>query len=226
MDPSKKTHPIPDGLDAQVPEELHPALQFLLDNIKPIGVGILTVVVVVAAITGYQNYQKKQLIEASQKLGKIVQSSQGDERIKALQSFIAEAPEAVLPSALFSLADEAMQAGQYAVAADAYKRLAGLSDDSTALVAILGQASAEMAGGNPGEAADLLSQLKAKAPENFVIMINMQLAQAYEQAGQYQAAIDAYQDVLNKTGQESRSLFEYKISKLKAKLELGNASSS
>lgn len=222
----KQTPPLPAGLDEQTPEELHPALQFLLENIKPIGIGIISAILVVAAITGYRYYQKNKMLEASQELGRIVLKTHGQERIKALETFVPTAPEAVKPSALFSLADEAMNAGDYKTAAKAYKQLASLGDASTNLVAIMGQATAEMGAGNPGEAASLLSKLKAEAPENFTVMIDMQLAQAYEQAGQYQAAIDAYQNVLAKAGPDTKALFEYKIAKLKAKIGQSNTSAS
>lgn len=227
MAQNKDSQHLPEGLlDEQIPDELHPLLQYMVDNIKPIGLGILAVILVVAAVTGYQYYQKSQIVDASQKLETIMAIQDGDKRIQALEDFTSQAPEAVQPSALFSLADEAMKAKQYKVAASAYKRLADLSDDSTKLVAVMGEASAEMASGNNAEAASLLSSLRSTAPENFQIMIDMQLAQAYEQAGQYQAAINAYQNVLGKAGQESKALFEYRIAKLKNKLEKSNASAS
>jgi tetratricopeptide (TPR) repeat protein len=93
------------------------------------------------------------------------------------------------------------------------------------VVATLGRAKALRLQGDPEAALDLLQDLAETAPDRYSRSINFEIAGAAEQAGKWQQALSAYQELKSASDITSgnREFLQYKISQLQQKAAGGNS---
>ncbi len=215
---SKRT-PIPGLLDPEHGEQMHPLLKKLLDNIKPIAIVFVALVVIFGGYALYDYYQTSQVASSSQELGTIVAEKQGEELVKALRGFVADAPGPVLESGLFELAGALEKEKKYDEALEVWTRLQDKAADAMKPVAELGYAENLLLAGKAPDAVVFLEKVKAKAPESYAPSYIKLLAECAEQAQQYDKALTAYKELTAVDGVDERTLdyLQYKIAQLETK---------
>jgi hypothetical protein len=200
-------------------EELHPLLQKVVDHAKVI---IAVFAAVILAVGGYGLYDyltQRALDQASNELGMILVTTQGAERQQALQEFVAEAPEVMLPAARLELAAAAMEQQDYQAALAAWDTLAASENENVAAVAGLGKARCLQELDRGQEALAVLESLQGSAPEAYATAINRQVASAAEDQGDWAKALSAYQSLMDSPMVQNKAYFEHKVQVLTARLQ-------
>ena len=199
------------GLDQ---EQLHPALQFLVDNIKLVAAGVVALLVLVAAFSGFDAWQASKLRDAQNELATLSVTDAEDPA--ALAAFAGDAPDALRLSALFVLAEAAQADGDHALAAETWARIQAEGGQTLTHVAALGRAEALMAEGRAVEALTLLTQAQQNAGEGYNTLIVRAKARAAELAGDTSAAVAAYEELLTLPGTTDEAFVTHKLAQLKA----------
>jgi len=201
-------------IEQEADEDMHPLLKKILDNVKPIGLGIAGVVLAVGVYSGFQSLQDSKVEEARAQLGTILAEQDTDARIDALQSFRTEAPDSLQTGISLELAKSGMASDRLDVALDAWTRLTANSDSTLHMVAGLGRARVLSMQGKDKEALDVLSSLKTKDHEGYAAILNTQIAESAERAGDTTLALAAYQDMKNQAKGQETSYIDFKIAML------------
>lgn len=206
-------------LEQNVPDRLHPLLDFLLGNLRIIGYGVAGLLVLVAAYGVVSGMRASSLENSREELGLIVVQKTGSERVAALEEYARKAPDGVRPKALLELARAGMDDKQYDKAVEAWKQVEGLGDPELTLTARMGQAKSLMLGGKNKEAVAMLTAMVASVPQPLKRAVNAQLASAAEAAGDIPQAVRAYQELASSAqNDEDRPYLNAKIEQLKARL--------
>lgn len=202
----------------EVGDEMHPLLQKFMENIKLIAIVFGAVVVIFGGYALYDYVQDKRLQSSSEMLGEILVSTQGQERIKALQGFIEQAPEALKVGARLELAAAYQNTGDYEAALDVWTRLEGQGDATLTPVIVLGKVQALVQTGKQEEALELLTQYKPQAPESYKNAVEQRIAEVAEEAGKIEQALEAYRELAGneQLGPSIRDYLQYKIAELEA----------
>ena len=193
-----------------------PLLQKIVANLKPILIGAAVLVALAATVAGFRMLQARNLAGAQEALGSILVSTNGKDKIAALEKFLPEAPSALRGAVLFELAGASMAVEDYAKAVDSWQQLVSVSKGDAKLVASLGHARALVLAGKPADAVKELSALKPNAPEAFKAPLDRQLGLAAEAAGDRATALAAYGDLLQSGEAGDKPYIESKIAQLKA----------
>ena len=207
-------HGIIEEIEQEADEDLHPFLKKIVDNIKPIGLGIAGVVLAVGVYSGYQSMQESKVEDARAHLGTILTEQDPAARIESLQSFLKQAPKSLQTGISLELAKSGMESDRLDVALDAWKQLSGESDPTLRTVAGLGQARVLSMQGKDKEALEILTALKNTAPEGYGVILNTQIAECADRAGETAKALAAYQDIKNEAKGQDTSFIDYKIASL------------
>lgn len=93
--------------------EATPLLSFVLRNSRIIVTCIVLLVLVIAGVGGWQWHQTRVEREAHLELGRILVSTQGPERIAALETFLPAAPSAMKSGVQLEIATTALGLEQY-----------------------------------------------------------------------------------------------------------------
>lgn len=226
MNQSQKKQGALDRVQEEINEEIHPLLQKIHDHIKEIGIVVGAVVLVAAGVTGYKFYQQKTIQNARAELNRITSQNQGQEAIKALQSFLPEAPEDIRQAVRLEVASRSMASEDYDLAAQTWQDIhATAQDPNLQVVASLGRAKALRLAGKLGQSLEILDQLLDMAPKEYIQSINFERAAVAEENGQWQKALNAYQDLKSETSltASNQGYLDYKIAQLQGKLEQSNS---
>ena len=216
MEEQNTTQDILNQVHESTPDSLHPVLDYIIKNGKLIAAGIAAIILIAGGAAGFKYMNQQQLIAAQSEMGSILIKYSGEEQLKALADFEKKAPSSMKPAVQLALAKSLMDASRYAEAKAAWASV-GKSSPEMAPVAGLGEAKCLMLENKASEALPILQSLKASAGEHFAATISKVLAEAAEQAGKFQLAIETYQALLTSSPQEA-PYFEIKINELKAKL--------
>ena len=202
----------------EVGDEMHPLLRKLLENIKLIAIVFGALVLIFGGYALYGYVQEQRLESASEMLGEILVSTEGQERIEALRGFIDQAPEALKTGAMLELAAALQNTGDYQAALDVWTRLEGGSDALLAPVIVLGKAYALVQTGKQEEALTLLTDYKDQAPESYQNAVKQRIAEVAEEAGNIEQALAAYRELAGneQLGPSIRDYLQYKIAELEA----------
>ena len=111
-------------IQSEVAVEATPLLSFVLRNSRIIVTCIVLLVLVIAGVGGWQWHQTRVEREAHLELGRILVSTQGPERIAALETFLPAAPSAMKSGVQLEIATTALGLEQYGKAAEAYAAVA------------------------------------------------------------------------------------------------------
>jgi len=205
------------NLGEEVPEELHPLLQSLVDNLKAIIIGIAAVLLAVGGYALYGHVQSSNLAQAREELGRIQAGASGPEQVQAIQELLADAPGGMRTAALLALAKAQTEAGQHAQAADTWEKLT--AEPSLAAVAGLGRAASLSRAGEHKAALEALQALRATAPEGYKAQIARMTAAEAEAAGDHQAALAAFRELKDLGADRNQAYLDHKIARLTEALE-------
>lgn len=207
----------PHELADEITKEATPIFDTLM-RYKHIIAGVAGVVIAVAAIyTGVTLWNSYTHSSAKEKLGDILLTNSAQERIDALKDFVADAPEGVRNGATFELVGAQVQMGQFDDAVQTWDQLiARLENPELLALAKLGKARTLLLAGKADEALAMAQGLRADTPESFAVPVNRIVAAAAEQAGDTQAALEAYQALLSGGQTADAEYLNYKISRLQA----------
>ncbi|GAB7023198.1 YfgM family protein [Salidesulfovibrio brasiliensis] len=202
------------NLEEKIPETMHPAFEAVVKYKKQIVMGIAAIFVI-AAVFGLVRWQRANAeSEAQTALGEILMNQQGADRVSKLEALLEDAPSSVEPAILLELSEACMQTENYGKAAEYYERLAQNSDDTVSIVAGMGRAKALILAGKAEESYTLLKELSEDAPESFAATIYRQMALSAEAAGKTDAALKAWEALLE-TPTADKEFVQYKLQQLK-----------
>ncbi|NDV26467.1 tetratricopeptide repeat protein [Desulfovibrio sp. JC010] len=216
MEEQNNTQDILNQVHESTPDTLHPLLDYIIKNGKMIVAGVAAIILIAGGISGFKYMNQQKMIKAQSELGVILIKYSGTKQADELAAFAKDAPASMMPAVQLAQAKAWMDAGSYAEAKTAWAAV-GKTSPEMAPVAGLGEAKCLMLEKKAGEAVTLLQGLKNSAGEKYASSIDRLLAEAAEQAGNIQLAVQAYQGLLTSVPQEA-SFFEFKIKELKAKL--------
>ncbi|WP_018123522.1 hypothetical protein [Desulfovibrio oxyclinae] len=192
---------------------MHPAFETALKYKKQILMGIGAILVLGLVIGGIRWQRASAVSSAQERLGTILLENKGEARITALETMLEDVPSAVRPAVLLELAETCMKNDLHEKAADYYGRLSDSDDDAVALIAALGQSKALIMSGKAQEAYDVLDEIAEDAPETFTAAVYRQLALAAEAAGKDEAALAAWEKLMEKPTAD-KNFIEYKLQQL------------
>lgn len=213
-------------IEEEMTEEIHPLLDKIQKNIKKIGLIIGGIILIAASYNGYIYYQSATLKKAKSKLHQITNQNQAEEKIKALEEFLPQAPKEIKQAIYIELSKTCTKLGQYDKALTYWQKIAATTSDSNlGIVAKLGQAQIFNLQGKYEQSLDILDQLSQKAPQQYQRPINYQIAEAAEKSGQWEKAIQAYSNLKSQAQltENRQNYFDFKISKLQDKIQKGNS---
>lgn len=192
---------------------MHPAFETALKYKKQILMGIGAVLVLGLIIGGMRWQRASAVNSAQERLGTILLENEGEARIGALEALLEDAPSAIRPAVLLELAETCMKSDLHEKAADYYGRLSNSEDKAVALIAALGQSKALIMTGKAQEAYGVLEDVAEDAPESFTAAVYRQLALAAEAAGKDEAALAAWEKLMDKPTAD-KNFIEYKLQQL------------
>ncbi|MGD9608692.1 MAG: tetratricopeptide repeat protein [Desulfovibrionaceae bacterium] len=181
----------------------------------------VAVIVVILAVTGGYAlvgvYQKSQSEKGEQALSKLVATTQGADRVTALEAMAKTAPSGVRDAVNLELAKAAQAMGDHAKAAAAWAAVAKTAPAAMRAIAGLGQAAALCQAGQADKAVTVLQTLKADCPKAFSMTVDRQLAITAEAAGQWKTALETYEGIKAAGAVQNPGFIDARIADLKAK---------
>lgn len=221
--PEKNQTEMPDEQQAaaELAQEQHPAFKWAQENAKLLIGAVSAIIIVAAGYAFMEFYQSRQLEKAKVELAEIITAPQGAERAERLAAFAGGAPDELKVQAYMELAKAKEQAGEFEAAANAWGQVADLAGQEFLVPAKLGRVSSLIRGGQTQEALTELEALKGQAPEPYLQALTIKIANVAEQAGDYERALAAYQDLLGAEPGNRQAFVEYKIRQFERKLEQG-----
>jgi len=201
--PSAVAQPLGE-IGAEVSPEAAPLWNLVLTHARWLALGVLFIVVAIMAVGIWRWYEEKTQAEARLELGRISSVLDPAARLSALEAFAPHAPAAIIKAVQLEIALAAAQSEQWEKAAAAYAEVADEEEDgSLALVARLNEADILLRLKRPAEAMSRLESLLPAAPKQMIPMLNQQIAEAAEAAGQKEKAISAWEAALTALPKEA-----------------------
>lgn len=206
-------------MQAEINPEAAPLWNFVLNHAPKIAAGVVSLVVIILAIAGWQWYMEKELAEARGQLGRIISIQDPARRAASLEAFVGSAPSELKNSVRLELAATASELKNWTKAAE-YFALVADDEGSSPLgfAARLNQAQALMHKGDFSAASAQLQALAGNAPDTMKPALYQQIGEAAEAAGDKAAAIAAMESALAAlppNDQESAAFFRARIAQLK-----------
>ena len=218
MSEQEKVKTIIQEIEEEVDETIHPFLEKILNNLKPIGITIAAIVLAAGLYSGYNFYHQSQQEKAANELGKILALKDNKARVGALEAFLKKTPEALKIGVQLELARVYMQNKDYKQAAQAFAKLARVADESLKPVAVLGQVKALELNKQYGQALEILEKNKQAIPKEYSDQVAQRIAFLAEKVEDWTKALAAYEELkANAQGVETK-FFDYKIQTLKKKV--------
>jgi predicted negative regulator of RcsB-dependent stress response len=205
-------------IEEEVDETIHPFLEKILNNLKPIGLTIAAIVLGAGLYSGYDFYQQSQQEKAANELGNLLAIKDNKARAEKLEVFLTGAPDNLKIGVQLELARTYMDSKDYDKAAQVFARLAGVEDDSLKPVAILGQVKALEFSKQYAQALEILEKNKQDFPGEYNEQVTQRVAFLAEKVEDWTKALAAYEEL--KAGAEGgeTKFFDYKIQVLKKKV--------
>ena len=183
-------------LQSEVSVEAAPLLQFIVRHMGLIVLVLVLFIIALAGTAGYNWYSERAATQAQQQLSRVVLTTQGAERVKALQDFVVGAPASVKVAGNLALADAAVAQQEYMLASQAFAQIAAAdSKGAVGLLAALNEGQTLIRAGKAKEAIPLLEKLEALMPEAQRNMVRLVLAEAADQAGDKAKAAKIFESI-------------------------------
>ncbi|MEW5774197.1 MAG: hypothetical protein AB1916_11815 [Thermodesulfobacteriota bacterium] len=206
--------PTADALLENVPEQLHPGLRWLLDNLRTVGLAVGAVLAVAAVVAVVQHVRASNLENAQVELGRILLSPDPAARAAALEKLEADAPAAVLPAVRIGLAESLTAAGEFAKAEAVLDKLTTDSPASLATPVAMAKAAALSRRGDHSAALATILAAKQGAPEAYALPLARQAASEALLAGDIPAQRAALAEVKSLDPERSSSFVDYLLHRL------------
>lgn len=222
---SKQTEAQP--VTSEINEQVSPLIKKITENLKQIGIVFGAIILVAAGVTGYRYYRIQSLEKGRAQLGSIMLQADPGQRAVALEDFLSEAPKKMRPAIRLQLASQAMDSGQHQLAAKYWESIASKTDNpDLRVIARIGLAKTMHLQGQSAKGLKALNQLSQQAPERYREQINQALANMAEAAGDWNAALQAYERLKSDSGLTggNSGYLKYKINQLQQKTGQGKSS--
>ncbi|MDQ7031621.1 MAG: hypothetical protein Q9M37_02745 [Desulfonauticus sp.] len=203
-------------IEEEVDETVHPFLEWILDHIKPIGIGIGAIVLGVAVYSGIDYYHTKNIQQAKQQLGLILINSKN--KARDLEQFLNKAPDKLKPAIYIELAKIYVNEGNSNKGLEVLKKLEKVDDDIYP-ICVLTEVNLLMNENKYQDAYKLLKSVENKMPTTYKKEVLLKKALLAEKTKDFKQAYACYQELKSEYKGEDTSYFEYKLNILKDKLE-------
>lgn len=198
-------------MKAEISPEAAPLWNFVIENARLIALGVLAVIALIIGVAAYHWYQESAANKAREELGRITTMREPAARLAALEAFTAAVPKGVQLAVHMELAAAAVQSENWDKAAAAYADVVGREKDTPlAFTAAMNRVDILMRQGKAAQALPELEALLPKAPKEIQMMINVQIGETAEAAGQPARAITAYQAVIAGIAPDAQETEYYK----------------
>lgn len=168
--------PMSETLLENVPEQLHPGLKWLLDNLRTVGLGAGLILAVAAVVAVVQHVRASSLEKAQAELGHTLLNPDAAARAAALAKLEAEAPAVLLPAVRLGQAEALTATGDFAKAEAVLDKLTQDAPPTLATPAAMAKAAALARRGEHGKALAVLLAAKKAASQPYVLPLTRQAA--------------------------------------------------
>ena len=207
-------------IQSEVAVEATPLLRFVVQNSRIIVTIVVVLAIAIAGIGGWKWHESRVERDAHLELGRILVSTEGADRIAALEKFLATVPAAMKPGVQLEIASAAVSLQQYAKATEAYGAVVAADPKGAiGVLASINQADLLQRQGKYAEALALFDTLEKNAPESLRPMVLEGQAMSAELAGKLDRALAVYERIASDVGANGNAgYFQAKIAELKARL--------
>lgn len=203
-------------LQSEVSSEAAPLLQFILKHAGLIMAALGLFALVLAGTASYRWYMARDTAQAQNQLATLTMMPKGEEKLVALEAFVAKAPEKVRLAAMLELANAALGVNNYEKAANAFALLQS-SDPAQPLgnISALNEAQTLMRVEKFDAALTALEKLyTVVTPDNRTLVASV-LAEAAQAAGKNERAIAVYDELAASTTGPEADFFRFRAQALK-----------
>lgn len=221
MTKSRQSQPAENTASQITPPPAAGWVKVVTDNVRIIGLVLAAIIIIAALYSGYSYYKNRTLRNAQQTVDQIMSNQQGQARISALEDFLPQAPDEMQTALYLQLARLCLQEEDFDRADVHWEHIQeNTQDRDMQVVAAMGRATALSGLDKPSEALALLHKTADQAPKRYQRTLNLKIAATAEQAGDWEQALQAYQDVADMAalGAQRDEFIEHKIRLLKKKM--------
>lgn len=166
-------------LQSEVSTEAAPLLQFIIKNAALIVGALFLFVLILAGTAGYNWYTSRAAHQAQAELARVIISTQGADRITALEAFAAQAPVSIRTATLLALAEAALAQENYTLAAQAFGQVADADKTgAVGLLAGMNQGQTLLRADKAAQAVSVLESVESRTPESQRTLVRQILAEA------------------------------------------------
>ncbi len=206
-------------MQAEVSPEAAPLWNFVTKHIRYIAGAIVSLVVIITVIAGWQWYREKQLAETKLNLGRIIAMPDPENRFTELKRFLETVPAQLESSVLLELASTAVSLEKWDDALEFFKRIS-LKTSSAPLgfSARMNHAQLQMRKSDFLAARKEFHELAQSAPQEIKSLLYQLAAEAAEMSKDKAGAITDYEAAvaaLPPTDSQSNAFFLARIAQLK-----------
>lgn len=204
-------------LQSEVSVEAAPLLQFIIRHAGLIVLLLVLFVVALAGTAGYNWYSARAAQNAQLDLARVVMSTQGADRVAALEKFVGSAPSSIRMAAWLALSEAAMAEQNFDMAAKAFGQVAAADPaGAVGLLAALNEGQALMRAGKAVQALTILEKLESLIPEAQRQLVRITVAEAALLAGNPQRAKTAFEALAAASGGTEAEFYLYRARSLEA----------
>ena len=185
-----------DKMSSEVTPEVSPLLQFLVNNVRRIFIGVVFCVIAGAGYGIYSWQTHKQMEQAQNDLGKILVMPDSTARLEKLNEFRGKAPTEMKTAVVLAVANAATEAKKYEEAAKAWDELAKDSRSSLYATALIGKAQSLSMVGKDKEALAVLESSTLPPNSNANSLVNSMIVDLAEKTEDMAKAIAACEKLI------------------------------
>lgn len=206
-----------DRIMSEADDSAHPILQKIQEHIYKIVLVLGLVLFIAAAYSLHSFWQERKINLANAEMEEIMVQADPHARMSQLETFLNKAPDRLKGAIFLEMARTSMDMEEYEKAADSFGQL-GKFDRDMRPVALLGKAKAYELMEEHGRALRALQEESSAIPDEFQVQYLNLMSFNAERAGDYAAALDAYERLKDKAQGTEIDFIEYKIKTLRQKL--------
>ncbi len=206
-----------DDLKTEVSVEAAPLMTFILTHARTIMISLAVFLILVAVGGGWRWYSGKSASESHTALSRVIMSTQGEEKAKALEALAAKNSGASRLAVLLELGNTWLSLGKYDKAAEAYKSLAKIDSEGVlGSMAALNEAGALGKAGKNAEALLVLEAIEPAMPENTRGPVRNMMAEAALAVGNTKQAADIFNTLSAAASGPEAEYYRYRAQSLEA----------
>jgi hypothetical protein len=180
-----------DEITSEVMPATSPLLDFLIAHSRTIAVASAVCVIAGAGYGIYSWQAKKQVVEAQEKLGRILVAQNAADKLSKLKAFLAEAPADVKGAVQMAVAKTAMDAKDYPAAYESWDALAKDTKSALYITAMVGKAETLALQDKTAEALAVAESIAVPADSAALPLVQGLIVDLAEKSGNFPKAIAA-----------------------------------